>query len=121
MSDVVKTSEEQSESDQQLIIDEEGEEEIEELGEDGEEEQDEDDVGSSDDEGQIGLQQVNPQIPTHYMERQKWTRLIVILEKANLETCKTARGIELLNCDDHQKVIQKMGRKYEDFRPDVTH
>ena len=38
-----------------------------------------------------------------------------------MQTYKTPRGIELLNCDDHQKTIQKMGKKYEDFRPDVTH
>lgn len=45
----------------------------------------------------------------------------MILEEANLQTYKTARGIELLNCDDHQKHITKLGLKYEDCRPDVTH
>jgi len=40
---------------------------------------------------------------------------------SNLETAKTKRGIELINCDDHQKLITKMKRTYEEFRPDVTH
>ena len=55
------------------------------------------------------------------MERNDWARLIVVLESANLETTKTGRGIELINSDDHQKTITKMGKKYEDFRPDVLH
>lgn len=80
-------------------IEEEGEAEMDE--EDGEEEMDEEVGSSEDDEGMLSLQKLNPEIPTHYMERQKWTRLIVILEKANLQTYKTPRGIELLNCDDH--------------------
>lgn len=33
----------------------------------------------------------------------------------------TKRGIELINCDDHQKLITKMKKNYEDFRPDVAH
>ncbi len=47
--------------------------------------------------------------------------MIVVLEAANLETVKTKRGIELINCDDHQKIISKMGKRLEDYRPDVTH
>ena len=45
----------------------------------------------------------------------------MVLESANLETIKTKRGVELLNCDDHGKLINKMGKKLEDYRPDVTH
>ena len=41
--------------------------------------------------------------------------------RSNLETTVTKRGIELINCDDHQKLIAKMGKKLEDYRPDVTH
>ena len=26
-----------------------------------------------------------------------------------------------MNSDEHQKAITKMGKKFEDFRPDVTH
>ena len=29
-------------------------------------------------------------------------RVIVILEQATLETVKTSKGFELLNCDDHR-------------------
>jgi len=47
--------------------------------------------------------------------------VIVILEQANLETANTKRGIELLNCDDHQRLIHKMKRTFEEFRPDVLH
>ena len=80
-----------------------------------------DEKGSSSEEEEISLQKVNPQIPKTFLERESWARLIVILEQANLETCKTGRGIELINCDDHQKTITKMGKKYEEYRPDVTH
>ena len=33
----------------------------------------------------------------------------------------TKKGVELLNCDDHSKVILKMKRNPEDFRPDLAH
>ena len=45
----------------------------------------------------------------------------MVLEHANLETAKTKRGIELINCDDHQRLITKMKKSFEDYRPDVTH
>ena len=46
---------------------------------------------------------------------------MLTLPYSNLETVTTKRGVELLNCDDHQKLINKMGKKLEDYRPDVTH
>ncbi len=49
------------------------------------------------------------------MEKDGWARLIIILEQANLETAKTKRGIEIINCDDHQREITRMGKKFEDF------
>ncbi|KPV77429.1 uncharacterized protein RHOBADRAFT_47968 [Rhodotorula graminis WP1] len=59
-------------------------------------------------------------------------RLIVVLEQACLETYKHsappgARGgkgedkYSLLNCDDHQGVLAKMGRDIAHARPDITH
>ena len=33
----------------------------------------------------------------------------------------TKKGVELLNCDDHAKVIAKMKRSPEEFRPDIAH
>ena len=60
-----------------------------------------DDQGSSSEEEIFTLQKIRPEIPTGYLEKDGWARLIVILEQANLETTKTKRGIEILNCDDH--------------------
>jgi rRNA small subunit pseudouridine methyltransferase Nep1 len=69
-----------------------------------------------------GLISEQPSLPKNFEDRQKWKRLIVILEAANLQTTKTKRGtMELINCDDHQRTIKHMHKKYEDFRPDITH
>lgn len=67
------------------------------------------------------MQLIHPSIPKTFEEKLSNSRVIVILEAANLETTKTKRGIELINCDDHGKLIAKMGKKLEDYRPDVTH
>ena len=40
---------------------------------------------------------------------------------SSLETAQTKRGVELLNCDDHSKLIAKMKRSPDDFRPDIAH
>ena len=48
-------------------------------------------------------------------------RLIVVLEEAALEIAQTKKGMELLNCEDHEKFITKMKRNVEDYRPDITH
>jgi len=45
----------------------------------------------------------------------------VVNVNRNLETAKTKKGIELINCDDHQRLITKMKRSFEEFRPDVLH
>jgi rRNA small subunit pseudouridine methyltransferase Nep1 len=69
-----------------------------------------------------GLISEEPKLPRNFEERENWKRLIVILEAANLQIHKTKKGfMELLNCDDHQRTIKSMGKKYEDFRPDITH
>ena len=57
--------------------------------------------GSSDEELPDSLQLINPEIPKSYLGKDSWARLIIILEQANLETTKSKRGIELINCDDH--------------------
>ena len=51
------------------------------------------------------LQRVEPRLPRTFEEKQSMPRVIVILEHANLETANTKKGIELLNCDDHQRLI----------------
>eukprot|EP00940_MAST-03C_sp_MAST-3C-sp2_P001245 g1245.t1 len=48
-------------------------------------------------------------------------KVIIILEKASLETVKTKKGYELLNCDDHRHVHKKMKRDFRESRPDITH
>ncbi|KAG5518087.1 hypothetical protein PMAC_003273 [Pneumocystis sp. 'macacae'] len=52
-------------------------------------------------------------------------RLIVVLEKACLETYKVGTSKEgkyqLLNCDDHQGILKKMKRDISEARPDICH
>lgn len=63
-----------------------------------------------------------PILPKNFEEKENWQRVIVLLEQANLEVTKGKNGqVELLNCDDHQKTIKRLGKKLEDYRPDVTH
>ena len=45
----------------------------------------------------------------------------IILLGSNLETTKSKRGIELIDSDNHKKLISQKGMALEDFRPDVTH
>lgn len=54
----------------------------------------------------------------------KKINVIVLLERANLETVKQSGrsgGIVLLNCDDHRHILKKSGRDANDARPDITH
>lgn len=48
-------------------------------------------------------------------------RLIIILEKCNLEIVKTAKSFELLNCDQHMNQIRKYKKDPAFCRPDITH
>ncbi|PWN99071.1 Nep1-domain-containing protein [Tilletiopsis washingtonensis] len=82
--------------------------------------------------------------PKTATERAKQPHLIVVLEQACLETYKMSSGSSsaapaqggsagrgrsktegdkyaLLNCDDHQRVLAKMGRDIAEARPDITH
>lgn len=54
----------------------------------------------------------------------KKVNVIVLLERANLETIKHNSkdgGVVLLNCDDHKHVLRKTNREANDARPDITH
>ncbi|CAG8588206.1 5887_t:CDS:2 [Ambispora gerdemannii] len=64
-----------------------------------------------------------PRLPKTQAEKETTRRLIVVLEQACLETYKfrKSKNYELLNCDDHVSVLQKMGRTHSDARPDITH
>lgn len=46
---------------------------------------------------------------------------MVVLEQASLESVKTKKGFELLNCDDHVGLHKKSGRDPASSRPDITH
>ena len=48
-------------------------------------------------------------------------RLIVVLEKANLEIVKVGKTFELLNTDDHMNLIRKYKKDPAFCRPDITH
>jgi len=48
-------------------------------------------------------------------------RLIIILEKCNLEIVKTHNDFELLNCDQHMGQIRKYKKDPAFCRPDITH
>lgn len=68
-----------------------------------------------------------PVQPTALSSKDKDTkRLIVVLSQACLETHKISSGgsgdkYALLNCDDHQGLLKKMGRDIAEARPDITH
>ncbi|KAK6200012.1 Alpha/beta knot methyltransferase [Scheffersomyces amazonensis] len=69
-----------------------------------------------------------PVQPTPLSSKDKDTkRLIVVLSQACLETHKMNTGgpggdkYALLNCDDHQGLLRKMGRDIAEARPDITH
>ena len=51
----------------------------------------------------------------------KGHKLYIILEHANLELTKDKKNPEIINSDDHMNLIKKMGKSYEDYRPDVLH
>ncbi|XP_076228137.1 ribosomal RNA small subunit methyltransferase NEP1 [Nomia melanderi] len=48
-------------------------------------------------------------------------RLIIILDKAQLESVKVGNSFELLNCDDHTSILKKNNRDPGTCRPDITH
>ena len=70
-----------------------------------------------------------PQQPKTLNSNDKTTqRLIVVLTQACLETQKVTSSsgpghnkYVLLNCDDHQGLLRKMGRDISEARPDITH
>lgn len=68
-------------------------------------------------------------IPRTADEIQNTARLYVVLEQATLEVFKSNKPgdqhgkgqYQLLNCDDHQGALRKMGRDIGEARPDITH
>lgn len=73
-------------------------------------------MADSDDDGPS-----KAKIPRVSRPKDREKRLIVILERASLETVKNGKTFELLNCDDHKGILKKTGRDPADYRPDITH
>ena len=48
-------------------------------------------------------------------------KLIIILEGSSLELGNIKKNPQILNCDDHYKIIKSMKKKLEEFRPDIIH
>ena len=48
-------------------------------------------------------------------------KLIIILEGATLELGNIKKNPQIINCDDHYKIIKSMKKKLEEFRPDIIH
>ncbi|XP_063902536.1 ribosomal RNA small subunit methyltransferase NEP1-like [Zophobas morio] len=67
------------------------------------------------------FQPQTPKLPKNQRERDNQKRLIVVLERACLETGKVGKEFHLLNCDDHQNILRKNGKNIADARPDITH
>ena len=40
---------------------------------------------------------------------------------SNLELTKTKKDIEIINSDDHTRIIRSMKKSLEEYRPDVAH
>ncbi|KAI8322466.1 Nep1-domain-containing protein [Martensiomyces pterosporus] len=68
---------------------------------------------------------IAPKVPKTMQEKNETSRLIVVLEAASLETYKVGKSADakyqLLNCDDHQGILARMGRDIAESRPDITH
>jgi len=45
----------------------------------------------------------------------------LVLEQASLESVKTKRGFELMNCDEHGTILKKAKRDPAESRPDILH
>jgi rRNA small subunit pseudouridine methyltransferase Nep1 len=48
-------------------------------------------------------------------------KLIIILEGATLELGNVKKNPQIINCDDHYKIIKSMKKKLDEFRPDIIH
>jgi len=66
-----------------------------------------------------------PKVPKTVADKENTRRLIVVLENACLESYKVVKTndarYQLLNCDDHQGILKKLGKDVTDARPDITH
>mmetsp|Transcript_75762 Transcript_75762/g.190533 ORF Transcript_75762/g.190533 Transcript_75762/m.190533 type:complete len:270 (+) Transcript_75762:91-900(+) len=69
-----------------------------------------------------GPSEADKLLPRTLDERMAARRIVVVLEKANLECVQPRKGaLELLNSDDHKNICAKNNRDIADARPDITH
>lgn len=57
---------------------------------------------------------------------QRSRKVVVVLENASLEAARlnffrSDSKMQLLNCDEHQSILKKLGRDIADARPDIVH
>ena len=57
----------------------------------------------------------------YQQEKNTGRRVIVVLEKAALETIKTKRGFELTNFEDHKQILKRHKKDATTYRPDILH
>lgn len=48
-------------------------------------------------------------------------KLIIILEGAVIELGGIKKNPQIINCDEHYKIIKSMKKKLDEFRPDIVH
>lgn len=89
---------------------------------DGTEEREQDHTLDNPDEVRGDSEQVKlPRVKLSKMGKNNSKRLIIVLEKANLEIIKAGKNFELLNTDDHMGLIRKYKKDPAWCRPDITH
>jgi rRNA small subunit pseudouridine methyltransferase Nep1 len=59
--------------------------------------------------------------PAKGLEKETAQRLIVVLERASLETVKAGQSFQLLNSDDHAHILKKNNKNAAEYRPDICH
>ncbi|XP_077986830.1 ribosomal RNA small subunit methyltransferase NEP1-like [Glandiceps talaboti] len=74
-------------------------------------------ASTSDDEGNPKPAKILKTL--HHKDERK--RLIVILERASLETVKVGKKFELMNCDQHKGLMKKFKKDPANYRPDIAH
>lgn len=60
------------------------------------------------------------------VEPQSSRKIVVVLENASLEAARLHpfrhdSKMQLLNCDEHQSILKRLGRDIADARPDIVH
>mmetsp|Transcript_20333 Transcript_20333/g.38274 ORF Transcript_20333/g.38274 Transcript_20333/m.38274 type:complete len:244 (-) Transcript_20333:296-1027(-) len=54
-------------------------------------------------------------------DRDEKRKVIVVLQKAALETVKTKKGYELVSADSHKSILTRLKKDPSQYRPDIVH